>query len=99
MREIRGGVFQGRFHNLLISKNNTFWAPQISLITFQVVCIRVLPVYECCVVRFRYLRDLPTRRTDVGVPTSALARLFSRNWPRRSSIRVVLTAVTVPIRM
>ena len=37
MREIRGGVFQGRFHNLLISKNNTFWAPQISLITFQVV--------------------------------------------------------------
>src|SRR5262245_17402710 len=22
MREIRGGVFQGRFHNLLISKNN-----------------------------------------------------------------------------
>src|SRR5262245_26859444 len=37
MREIRGGVFQGRFHNLLISKNNTFWAPQISRITFQVV--------------------------------------------------------------
>src|SRR4030095_8707521 len=38
MREICGGVFQGRFHNLLISKNNTFWAPQISRITFQVVC-------------------------------------------------------------
>src|SRR5215831_2652672 len=37
MREIRGGVFQGHFHNLLISKNNTFWAPQISRITFQVV--------------------------------------------------------------
>jgi hypothetical protein len=37
MREIRGGVFQDRFHNLLISKNNTFWAPQISRITFQVV--------------------------------------------------------------
>jgi hypothetical protein len=37
MREIRGDVFQGRFHNLLISKNNTFWAPQISRITFQVV--------------------------------------------------------------
>jgi hypothetical protein len=37
MREIRGGVFQGRFHNLLISKNNTFWASQISGITFQVV--------------------------------------------------------------
>ena len=37
MREIRRGVFQGRFHNLLISKNNTFWAPQISRITFQVV--------------------------------------------------------------
>jgi len=37
MREIRGGVFQGRFHNLLISKNNIFWAPQISRITFQVV--------------------------------------------------------------
>ena len=37
MREIRGGVFQGRFYNLLISKNNTFWAPQISQITFQVV--------------------------------------------------------------
>jgi hypothetical protein len=39
MREIRGGVFQGRFHNLLISKNNTFWTPQISRITFQVVFI------------------------------------------------------------
>jgi hypothetical protein len=37
MREIRGGVFQGHFHNLLISKNNTFLAPQISRITFQVV--------------------------------------------------------------
>src|SRR5438093_2293034 len=37
MREIRGGIFQDRFHNLLISKNNTFWAPQISRITFQVV--------------------------------------------------------------
>src|SRR4030095_10975249 len=37
MREIRGDVFQGRFHNLLISKNNTFWVPQISRITFQVV--------------------------------------------------------------
>src|SRR5215510_12110679 len=37
MREICGGIFQGRFHNLLISKNNTFWAPQISRITFQVV--------------------------------------------------------------
>jgi hypothetical protein len=39
MREIRGGVFQGHFHNLLISKNNTFWAPQISRITFQVVTL------------------------------------------------------------
>src|SRR4029453_12412190 len=37
MREIRGGVFQGRFHNLLISKNNTISVPQISRITFQVV--------------------------------------------------------------
>jgi hypothetical protein len=37
MREIRGDVFQGRFHNLLISKNSTFWVPQISRITFQVV--------------------------------------------------------------
>src|SRR5215510_14351674 len=37
MREIRGGVFKGRFHNLLISKNNTFWVSQISRITFQVV--------------------------------------------------------------
>ena len=37
MREIREGIFQGHFHNLLISKNNTFWAPQISRITFQVV--------------------------------------------------------------
>ena len=37
MREIRGGIFQGHFHNLLISKNNTFWALHISRITFQVV--------------------------------------------------------------
>src|SRR5215217_4106093 len=37
MREIRGDVFQGRFHNLLISKNSTFWVPPISRITFQVV--------------------------------------------------------------
>jgi len=43
MREIRGGVFQGRFHNLLISKNNTFWAPQISRLTFQVVINTVAP--------------------------------------------------------
>ena len=42
MREIRGGVFQGRFHNLLISKNNTFWAPQISRITFQVVYVALV---------------------------------------------------------
>jgi RadC-like JAB domain len=47
MREIRGDVFQGRFHNLLISKNNTFWAPQISRITFQVVTLRCpLPSQE-----------------------------------------------------
>jgi hypothetical protein len=39
MREIGGDVFQGRFHNLLISKNNTFWVPQISRITFQVVLV------------------------------------------------------------
>lgn len=41
MREIHGGVFQGRFHNLLISKNNTFWASQILRITFQVVLINL----------------------------------------------------------
>src|SRR5215216_5193998 len=41
MREIRADVFQGRFHNLLISKNNTFWVPQISRITFQVVLVNV----------------------------------------------------------
>jgi len=39
MREIRGDVFQGRFHNLLISKNSTFWVPQILRITFQVVTV------------------------------------------------------------
>src|SRR5215217_1802312 len=43
MREIRADVFQGRFHNLLISKNNTFWVPQISRITFQVVTVRDRP--------------------------------------------------------
>ena len=39
MREIRGGIFQGHFHNLLISKNNTFWSTLIysRTITFQVV--------------------------------------------------------------
>src|SRR5215217_3445695 len=42
MREIRADVFQGRFHNLLISKNNTFWVPQISRITFQVVWVTLL---------------------------------------------------------
>src|SRR5215510_12488662 len=47
MREIRGGVFQGRFHNLLISKNNTFWAPQISRITFQVVSRPQKAQHEC----------------------------------------------------
>ena len=32
-----GVFFKGHFHNLLISKNNTFWALHISRITFQVV--------------------------------------------------------------
>src|SRR5215212_4916962 len=47
MREIRADVFQGRFHNLLISKNNTFWVPQISRITFQVVLLTSVPCLPC----------------------------------------------------
>src|SRR2546430_3663388 len=60
MRESRGGVFQGRFHNLLISKNNTFWAPQISRITFQVVMVKEFNTFSCR--ECREARGLPTHR-------------------------------------
>src|SRR5215218_7687377 len=62
MREIRADVFQGRFHNLLISKNNTFWVPQISRITFQVVVIEAV---KCASTAWKfYCRDLTNRVSD-----------------------------------
>src|SRR5262245_11044155 len=70
MREIRGGIFQGRFHNLLISKNNTFWAPQISRITFQVVLVQLLR--ELCAARVG--SDAPPAQLDhIVLETSGLA--------------------------
>src|SRR5438270_488506 len=72
MRESRGGVFQGRFHNLLISKNNTFWAPQISRITFQVVSSqppRLSHATWCCLSGRTQIRGASqARMLDSGCP-------------------------------
>src|SRR5215217_89712 len=68
MREIRADVFQGRFHNLLISKNNTFWVPQISRITFQVVTMTLLHhAFSAWMARFLHRTSLS--RGPEGEPT------------------------------
>ena len=71
MREIRGGIFQGHFHNLLISKNNTFWALHISRITFQVVTYRYLMA-----------SDLTWRTLDIvqGHSLRWLVEVFVQDW-------------------
>src|SRR5437870_259150 len=79
MREIRGGVFQCRFHNLLISKNNTFWAPQISRITFQVVMTSDVkgwePLFYVCLI----LSFLSIGRAGAS-KTRRLITLISVGW-------------------
>ena len=74
MREIRGGVFQGRFHNLLISKNNTFWAPQISRITFQVVMKSYPAEFKERAVKLAVELEQPIAQTarDLGVNENTL---------------------------